>query len=81
MVAPAVVSVIATVCVVVYVPEATENAGVAATGYPITYVAFVTLLGDWPEAAAMACSVSLLLTDNGLKYFVEEVVGVLPSVV
>jgi hypothetical protein len=78
--APAVVSLRVTDCVVVYVPAAGENVGVAAGGV-IVYAAVATALCEKPVASAMALTVVLELTVIGAVYFVDDVVGVAPLVV
>ena len=47
----------------------------------IVYAAVVTALVEYPEATAIALIVSVLLTVIGPVYCVEEVVGIVPSVV
>jgi hypothetical protein len=39
------------------------------------------LLAFAPGATAIACTLSVLLSGNGPAYFVEDVLGALPSVV
>ena len=67
-------------CAAVYVPPAGLNVGVA-TCCEMVYVAVPIALVDSPLAVAIALIVVVLLTAIGPLYFVEEVVGVLPSVV
>jgi hypothetical protein len=71
-----------TLCAELYVPAAGENVGVAAADAPeMVYVAVPTALVVKPLAVAIALIVSVELTVIGPLYTVEDVVGVLPSVV
>jgi hypothetical protein len=72
------VSLKVTVCGWSYVPPAGLNIGVATL---IVYVALATLLSAIPLGAAIALMVVVRVTEIGPVYTVEEVVGVLPSVV
>jgi len=47
----------------------------------MVYVADATADWEWPGAVAIAFTVSVELTRKALVYFVEAVVGVVPSVV
>ena len=64
----------------VKVPPPGLSAGVAA-GTWIVYVALATALGVYPDAAAIALIVCVVVTVMGLLYAAEDVVGALPSVV
>jgi hypothetical protein len=80
MVAPAVLSVIVTVCADVYVPAAIEKVGVAA-GTSITNAALATTLPEYPLANAIACTVSEFDTVIAPVYSVDATDGTLPSIV
>jgi hypothetical protein len=67
-------------CAELYVPPATENAGVAAV-VDIVYETDATALLVKLAATAIASIVSLLLTVIGPAYLVEPVVGAAPFVV
>src|SRR5712671_4335652 len=75
MVAPLVVSLMVTVCVVVYVPATGLKVGVAAACVMV-YAALPTALCAKPVATAIAWIVCVLLTVIGAVYFVDAVVGV-----
>ena len=61
-------------------PLAGLSTGVAA-GTWIVYVALATALVVYPDATAIALIVCVVVTVMGPLYGVEDVVGVLPSVV
>ena len=65
-------------CGVAYEPGAGENVGVAAC---TVYVALAMELPLIFVAVAIALMVVVALNAMGAVYFVDEVVGVLPSVV
>ena len=78
--APVVASERVTDCVALYVPGAGLKPGVAAAVCMVK-VPLATALVLKPEAVAIALIVVVLLTGIAALYTVEEVVGVLPSVV
>jgi len=64
------------------VPAGGLNVGAGAgCGWLIVYAAELTRLLEYPGAAAIARSVSLVLTLIGAEYKVEPELGLLPSVV
>jgi hypothetical protein len=83
MVAPGVESVIVTDWAAVNVPPAGEITGVAA----VSVVVLIVKLSEavelvlYPLATAIALMVSDVVTDMAAVYFVDELVGVVPSVV
>jgi hypothetical protein len=70
-----------TVCAAVNEPPAGEMAGVATIGVVNVKLADASALLLSPLAAAIALIVSVEDTEIAAEYLVEDVVGVLPSVV
>jgi hypothetical protein len=80
MEAPAVLSVMPTVCAEVNEPVAGEMTGVAAWDSDEMVITEVAVaLVEKLAAVAMAFTVVVVLTSNGAVYTAEDVVGWLPS--
>ena len=77
---PAVVSLMVTGCVAVNIPVPGENVGVGSTGAIMKVPATAELLPQ-PLLTAMTFKVFDALNQSGPPYCVDEVVGVVPSVV